>query len=843
MTIQCNMAKYAVLVFVLIAPSLAVSQSLSYLKKQADLAMEDEDYSKALAYAEEILKVEENDLKYQFFAARSSFEIRAYPITLRYLQQLMVADSSLSYPASYLLMAETKCTLGQYEEAAEYAYQIVDENLGGEFEQKRASRIIEICDWASGKATDFDQRVEVRNLGVINTKDSDFPVVFSNDKLRYVTYRQGAETERSSGKQDWCNCGGSCNFRMDWTRYGIDNSFSDTINFPGEKRSLSHFTFSGADHRIYYSTCECDEDQQVICRLFYREQSEEGWGPAVELPERINKEGYSAKQPFLVSDFSEAGDRLFFVSDMPSSFGGWDIWYSDIKDGRFSKPLNFTEVNTIEDEITPYFHKLTQTFYFSSNGLLSLGGFDVYKIQRTGSGWCFASNLGAPVNSSFEESYFILNESGDRAYLASNRDNENFDDPDYRYCCSDIFEMGFEVEPPMVDIVVRPFHKITLEPLEGVGLDLRNTTDDVSVGQPDEVAGTEYIYRQIPLEKQFEAFGERSGFLPDSSTATTIFEDCDVAPATVFVNLYLAPKINLIVSVYDKITELPFDQGATVELLDAASGEVLRSKSIPDEGSHRYFFELEYDRDYQVRTYKSGASEYIAFSEYKFIDSRVTKITQTLETELYLFKPLPLFFDHAIPARRLPISQVTADTVVSEGESYGTFYDAYTSEVRQRAYRTNKCDRMMSSTARGQEVDDFFAEVVEGKRRLDTLAQTLINRLEVGGYDEIQLQVSGFASPVGDSLRNLALSQRRSDSLEKYLEELFVQEGKADLVPKLAVELTPFGDQQGKGKYSCDGPGIRRRCCEVFGIPASKERRVEITNIKFITSPPRRDEG
>ena len=837
------MTKYAILISVFLFPFIAVSQTMSYIKKEADIAMENGDYPKALAHAEEILKTEENNLQYQFNAAKASFEIRAYPLTLRYLDRLMAADTTLSFPASYLLMAETKCILGEYEEAVEFALEVLDKNLGGEFERKRASRIVEICDWASGKAVDVGEGVEIRNLRSINTEVSDFPIVFGNEKLRYVTYRQGTDASRRGDGQNWCNCSDECAFRMDWTRYGLDNSLSDTINFPGEKRNLSHFTFSGSNHRVYFSSCECDENEQVKCTLFYREQSGEGWGPAIKLPDRINKEGYSAKQPFLVSDFSENGDRLFFVSNMPSPFGGWDIWYTDVKDGRFSRPVNFAEVNTIEDEITPYFHEVTQTFYFSSNGLLSLGGFDVYKIQRTGSGWCFAANLGAPVNSSFEESYYILNESGNRAFLASNRNNVNYDDPDYRYCCSDIYEVTFPSEPSIVDIVVKPFHKITLEPLEGVQIDLRNTTDDLSLGAPDEVAATEYIYRKIPLEKQFEAYGERSGFLPDSSTATTVFDECDVPPSTVYVNLYLAPKINLIVSVFDKITEEPFDKGATVELLDAATGKVLQNKSVPDEGPHRYYFELEYDRDYQVRTYKSGASEYVAFSEYKFIDSRVTKITQTLETELYLFKPLPLYFDHAIPNRLLAISQVAGDTLVRAGENYGSFYEAYTSDERQRIYWSSRCDRNMTGNERRSEVNDFFDQVEEGKNRLDVLAQTLINRLENGNYQEIQLQVSGFASPVGDSLRNLALSHRRSNSLEKYLQQVFINEGKVDLAERLEVELTPFGDRQGKGKYSCDGPGIRKRCCEVFGIPASLERRVEITNIQFIPGPPGDDEG
>ena len=72
-------------------------------------------------------------------------------------------------------------------------------------------------------------------------------------------------------------------------------------------------------------------------------------------------------------------DVLYFVSDREGGKGKMDIWYSIIdKNGSYTHPQNLVTINTAEDDITPNFHSSSNTFYFSSNGYLSMGGFDIY---------------------------------------------------------------------------------------------------------------------------------------------------------------------------------------------------------------------------------------------------------------------------------------------------------------------------------------------------------------------------------------------------------------------------------------------------------------------------------
>ena len=99
-----------------------------------------------------------------------------------------------------------------------------------------------------------------------------------------------------------------------------------------------------------------------------------------------------------------------------------DIWYSYLlNDTSFSEALNLKEINTTEDDITPFFHSTTSELYFSTNGRLGYGGFDIYKVILTDKSPPNVLNLGSPINSSYNDMYFSLDDEGKQGLLSSNR--------------------------------------------------------------------------------------------------------------------------------------------------------------------------------------------------------------------------------------------------------------------------------------------------------------------------------------------------------------------------------------------------------------------------------------
>lgn len=137
----------------------------------------------------------------------------------------------------------------------------------------------------------------------------------------------------------------------------------------------------------------------------------------VELP--FNNKSFSNTSPSLSKD----GKTLYFASDRPGGFGGSDL-YAVTRDanGKWSEPRNLgANVNSSFDENFPFIAE-NGTLYFASNAPKGLGGLDVYSSVIENGKWANPQNLGSPVNSSKDDYAFIMNSDNKGGYLASNRE-------------------------------------------------------------------------------------------------------------------------------------------------------------------------------------------------------------------------------------------------------------------------------------------------------------------------------------------------------------------------------------------------------------------------------------
>ena len=76
----------------------------------------------------------------------------------------------------------------------------------------------------------------------------------------------------------------------------------------------------------------------------------------------------------------EINKMLYFSSDAKDGFGGYDIYQSVLGAKSIETPINLGElINTSCNEISPY--KDENWLYFSTDGKLSKGGFDIYKFK------------------------------------------------------------------------------------------------------------------------------------------------------------------------------------------------------------------------------------------------------------------------------------------------------------------------------------------------------------------------------------------------------------------------------------------------------------------------------
>jgi hypothetical protein len=135
-----------------------------------------------------------------------------------------------------------------------------------------------------------------------------------------------------------------------------------------------------------------------------------------QLSKSINNYTYKS-HAFLSKD----GNTLFFTSDSKKGLGGNDIYKTTkIKEGQWTQPENLGAViNTSYDEDAPYLSEDGLTLYFSSKGHEGFGGFDIYKTKFENGKWTTPENLGQPINSTGNDIFYI--EHLGSGYYSSNR--------------------------------------------------------------------------------------------------------------------------------------------------------------------------------------------------------------------------------------------------------------------------------------------------------------------------------------------------------------------------------------------------------------------------------------
>ncbi|MCX7954586.1 MAG: hypothetical protein N3A01_05280 [Bacteroidales bacterium] len=121
-------------------------------------------------------------------------------------------------------------------------------------------------------------------------------------------------------------------------------------------------------------------------------------------------------------------NTIYFASDMPGGYGQKDIYrITKMPDGSWSKPMNLgPSINTPYDEDAPFIHPDGVSLFFSSKGHQNMGGYDIFVSYLNDDGsWSTPQNLAPPINSVYDDIYFIATFDGKTIYFSSNREEGN----------------------------------------------------------------------------------------------------------------------------------------------------------------------------------------------------------------------------------------------------------------------------------------------------------------------------------------------------------------------------------------------------------------------------------
>ncbi|MEM7105556.1 MAG: OmpA family protein [Bacteroidota bacterium] len=290
-----------------------------------------------------------------------------------------------------------------------------------------------------------------------------------------------------------------------------------------------HPALSADGSTMYYTRCVLSGNAPSQCDLYSSESLGDGNWSLGEKIEGLNMEGVSSKQATVASVNNQ--DALVFVSDRPGGMGGWDIYYAVMnRNGSFDAPVNAGAINTIGDDITPFFHD--GSLYFSSDGHPTIGGLDVFSASWLGSEFGNVENMGKGINSSVDDFYYSLDKRGFNGFVVSNRPGTV--SLKSETCCDDIFGLKFRIP---IDIIALTFDADTRADLSGTTVTLTPMPSGDGDAKTNENSN-DFRYKDVDRSMMYKLEASADGY--ENATAEVSLEGLDEETSTE-VKLLLKP--------------------------------------------------------------------------------------------------------------------------------------------------------------------------------------------------------------------------------------------------------------------------------------------------------------
>ena len=428
----------------LLTVNLLFSQSKRELKHGADKAIHNKDWNAATQYYNRLLRKDSGNIAMKYKYAEM---LRMnYDLDLAFKAYLAVssADHGEKFPLAYYYLAQLSKHKEQYKEAKAFFTRFTALNYQGERKDYFTAKTmleLDACDWAM-KEVKKKKTIPIEHLSQsINSKSNEFAAVEKDSVLYYATAKF-PDRKSDDGDEVFTKI-----YRAEFKgkRWQKIKALDTTVN-----KAFFHqanAAFNDKNTRMLMSKCKLINGSEYHCDLYMSQKIKDKWQNAVKLDTNLNKTNSTNSQPCFATINQKT--YVFFSSNRPGGEGGMDIWYARMKDSvSFEIPVNAGKnINSPDDEITPWYDNDSKTLFFSSTYFKGLGGYDIFKSLYKNDSFEAPQNLGYPINSSYNDVYYSMNSAGTKSYLSSNRLGSYFENK--VNCCNDIYRFAIDTVKPV----------------------------------------------------------------------------------------------------------------------------------------------------------------------------------------------------------------------------------------------------------------------------------------------------------------------------------------------------------------------------------------------------------
>lgn len=406
-------------------------KQLQRLVAHADAQVVALDYIEALKYYDQALALEPNSIALHWKIAQANQQFKDYKTAARYFLKVYEQDpDGQQFPEAQLQYALMLKQQGLYKEALAQFKEVKkkfseDKKSNGYL---KSNQEIIACNWVL-KQLKYVSAEELADLKKhpVNTVDAEFAHLFWNDTLVYSSLK--ADSIADDQEQIL-----SKHYKLDIYQFPSPKDVQQLV-LNGQKNQFEYGNFCIAPDSSFALCSECTRSpNQFRCHIVRALPMNGSWS----LDSTFRLDGLQDSYNSMPHLF-ELNTKLMLVysAQQANGLGGTDLWIATInKEGQIIEANNLGVLNSIENEVSPWYDPLFKRLYFSSTWHAGFGGFDIFysNLQADGS-FGPPINLGLPFNSPANDLYFFCQ--ADTAYLSSNRLGSLY--ASHPTCCSDVF--------------------------------------------------------------------------------------------------------------------------------------------------------------------------------------------------------------------------------------------------------------------------------------------------------------------------------------------------------------------------------------------------------------------
>ena len=399
------------------------------LKFRAQQNLEQEDYAEASKYFDSIIQRDSSEYKillnYTDLLIKNKDFIKA-EILLKKLNN--INNKKISKENIYLQLGLVKKQLGDLQGSLNYFNECltkIKENANKQLFDK-ITREIESCEWAILNYKDSADYTIHKIHGLAN-EDSEF----GHAVIGPLLIISSLKCEKCIDSIGFSNDGYTNKLYSMSKENGSQLKEIKPIN--SSINNTSNGTFSSDKKKFYFSSCNI-QPQNKKCKILVSNYKNGIWSSPDTLKGEINTNEYSYTMPAFAK--IQGKDYLFFCSDAQKSIGGLDIFYGLLNQNTVKDVKTIEYINSVEEDIAPFYDNNSQTLYFSSSWHNGYGGYDLFKTNFTPNKISKIENLGLPFNSCNNDTYLVKDSLN--YFITSNRNHASKN----KTCCTDIYQLS-----------------------------------------------------------------------------------------------------------------------------------------------------------------------------------------------------------------------------------------------------------------------------------------------------------------------------------------------------------------------------------------------------------------